>query len=347
MEIVLVVTKQCNFACRYCYEKNKKIAGGEMPFETARKILDFFLPHLRAGDAVHLFGGEPLLVFPLVKKIISYIKSKNGTVQIKLDTNGSLLSGRIIDFLRKNKVSLTLSIDGGPKTQNFNRRAKDKSLNTYNVIAKSTFFKKIINYPQLQINQVAAMNCVNFLAQDFFHLVKLGFRNINIKEEKGKIWSSSKLEILEKELRKINYYCLKHQQNIKIKHLSGYLDNPKGGLRKKTECHPEQMVVALPGGDIFPCSAVLSVTKKRYLKNMKVISFQDLKNIKYEEFFKIKRQAYLEAYDKMKQNTLFMGKKVLCAALLKSQNNLNLKKMYENEKQKAGVFNRSIKYFIK
>lgn len=318
-----------------------------MPFETARKILDFFLPHLRAGDAVHLFGGEPLLVFPLIKKIISHIKSENSKVQIRLDTNGSLLSGRILDFLRKNKVSLTLSMDGGPETQNCNRCAQDKAVDTYDIIAKSNFFKKIVSYPQLQINQVAAMNRINFLAQDFFHLVKLGFRNINIKEEKGKIWPKTKLEVLEKELRKINYYCLKHRQNIKIKHLSGYLDNPKSGLRKSMECHPEQMVVALPSGDIFPCSAVLSVTKKLYLESMKVISATDLEKIKHKEFFKIKRQAYLKAYDKMKQDTMFMGKKVLCAALLKNQDNLNLKKMHENEKQKASVFNRSIKYFLK
>jgi uncharacterized protein len=62
MQLVLQVTRDCNFACTYCYQRHRK--GSVMPAEVAERALRFVLeePDLAPGGrhvAVTYFGGEP------------------------------------------------------------------------------------------------------------------------------------------------------------------------------------------------------------------------------------------------------------------------------------------------
>ena len=63
--LVLSLTGQCNFSCRYCYASEHD--RGMMSFETAAKAID-----LAACSGEHFVlqfsGGEPLLNFNCLKK---------------------------------------------------------------------------------------------------------------------------------------------------------------------------------------------------------------------------------------------------------------------------------------
>ena len=80
--LVMNLTNQCNLSCQYCYEfGDDKVATPEgkpkfMDFETAKASVDFLLQQSAGRHAVHItfFGGETLMNFPLLKKVVAYAK---------------------------------------------------------------------------------------------------------------------------------------------------------------------------------------------------------------------------------------------------------------------------------
>ena len=110
----LMVTHACNLGCRYCYgsDGNEGWEGapylygakaGGMSLETARKGVDFLFEASGTQRDLSLifFGGEPLLEFGLLKKIIPYVKEREKAtgkkVSLSLSTNGVLLSEKVVE----------------------------------------------------------------------------------------------------------------------------------------------------------------------------------------------------------------------------------------------------------
>ncbi|MBN1274247.1 MAG: 4Fe-4S cluster-binding domain-containing protein [Candidatus Aminicenantes bacterium] len=119
---VLIVTQKCNLRCGYCYETkttnpNHKI---NMPLETAYKAIDFLLSQSnRKKCGLTFFGGEPLINFSLIKKVVRYAKRKaqevGKTFYFNITTNGTLLPSETIRFITREKFNLLVSFDGPEK----------------------------------------------------------------------------------------------------------------------------------------------------------------------------------------------------------------------------------------
>jgi sulfatase maturation enzyme AslB (radical SAM superfamily) len=73
----LDVTEACNLACVYCFKWQKKPV--HMDEATAKTAIDWLLEasgNFRGELKVNLMGGEPLLRFDLVRKIVPYGKCR-------------------------------------------------------------------------------------------------------------------------------------------------------------------------------------------------------------------------------------------------------------------------------
>jgi uncharacterized protein len=122
--LVLNLTNQCNLSCQYCYEfgadKVATPAGKPkfMDFETAKASVDFLLQQSGGRGMIHItfFGGETLMNFPLLEKVVPYArKSAEGqgrSVDFSMTTNATLLTPAIIEFLSENRIGVTVSMDG-------------------------------------------------------------------------------------------------------------------------------------------------------------------------------------------------------------------------------------------
>ena len=109
--LVLNLTNQCNLSCQYCYEYGEdKVATPEgkpkfMDFETAKAAVDFLLEQSAGRTRVHItfFGGETLMNFPLLKRVVSYATEtaakRECSIDFSLTTNATLLTPPIIEFL--------------------------------------------------------------------------------------------------------------------------------------------------------------------------------------------------------------------------------------------------------
>ncbi len=122
--LVLNLTNQCNLACQYCYEFGAdKVATPEgkpkfMDFETAKASVDFLLEQSAGRRTLHVtfFGGETLMNFPLLKKVVGYANERAAAqgrrFDFSLTTNATLLTPAIIEFLSQNRIGVTVSMDG-------------------------------------------------------------------------------------------------------------------------------------------------------------------------------------------------------------------------------------------
>lgn len=84
-----------------------------MSLKTAKKAVDFYFKNSNnCNHQISFIGGEPLLKFNLIKKIVEYIKTFNNKVSFTIITNGSLLKEDILNYLIENMFHITISFDG-------------------------------------------------------------------------------------------------------------------------------------------------------------------------------------------------------------------------------------------
>lgn len=123
--VEILITQKCNLACRYCLAE----AGPKMPHlhpEIAFKAVDeaFYL-RADAPLTIQLSGGEPFVNFRLFKEVVAYIERKHDEtgrrVTIVTQTNGTLVTDEVADFLKGHDIGVGVSIDGPEWLNNLSR----------------------------------------------------------------------------------------------------------------------------------------------------------------------------------------------------------------------------------
>lgn len=122
VEVALVLTRRCNFNCRYCIHGIGPQPKEYLNTEVALRAID------EAADlgvvTVSLMGGEPTL-HPDFPEIVSAVVRHN--MQCFFSTNGSLLDEKMADALAASGVhTVQVSLDTpSPDTHHFLTRSKD------------------------------------------------------------------------------------------------------------------------------------------------------------------------------------------------------------------------------
>jgi uncharacterized protein len=120
-----------------------------MSEETAFRAVDYMLKQspLQKKFLVYFFGGEPLMNFPLIEKVIEYCeevcKFKNIEIKYGMATNGTILNDRILECIKKHHIKVTVSIDG-PKEIHDKYRKFRNDKGTFEVITENV--KQISRY---------------------------------------------------------------------------------------------------------------------------------------------------------------------------------------------------------
>ena len=118
--LCLHVAHTCNLNCSYCFASQGKYHGERaiMSYEVGKQALDFLVAHSgsRKNLEVDFFGGEPLMNFDVVKRLVAYARSiekeHNKNFRFTLTTNGVLIDDDVIDFANRECSNVVLSLDG-------------------------------------------------------------------------------------------------------------------------------------------------------------------------------------------------------------------------------------------
>lgn len=122
------LTDRCNMACSNCCVAMNRGPAHRLGWDALRRALDLFLDRVLApGEKTVLFaGGEPLLDPSLVLRAADHLaaRRRGGAPRVTtlVHTNGTLITPALFAALRERGVQVTVSLDGGPRTNDRYRR---------------------------------------------------------------------------------------------------------------------------------------------------------------------------------------------------------------------------------
>ncbi|WP_167893538.1 radical SAM protein [Thermococcus sp. M36] len=150
-ELLLEVTNNCNFRCRYCvfggsYKDFRTHGHSFMTQEIAIKAIDLYFDYLEEGaflnpkrePTIAFYGGEPLLNFKIIEKCVNYTNHKYSdefTPRYTITTNAALINKRIAEFLVKNDFDVSISLDG-PKNEHDRNRILPNGRGTFDLVMR-------------------------------------------------------------------------------------------------------------------------------------------------------------------------------------------------------------------
>ena len=146
--LILQLTQRCNLRCTYCaYTTNigesqgRGHANYDMEWEVAKKAIDFFAMHSidNPNPKISFYGGEPLLMFELLKQCVTYSENifQEKNISFAITTNGTLLSDEVVDFLELHNIELTISVDGLKEIHDVHRRFASNGAGSFDVVKKN------------------------------------------------------------------------------------------------------------------------------------------------------------------------------------------------------------------
>ena len=124
---IFVVSLRCEHSCPYCQVSRQSTDHSrfDMSEETAQRALKIALESPSPSIKIEFQGGEPLLNFPLIKKIViaakDEAKAAGKYVEFVIATNLALLNDEVLQFCKANEVLLSTSLDGPADLHNKNR----------------------------------------------------------------------------------------------------------------------------------------------------------------------------------------------------------------------------------
>lgn len=124
---LFVVTLRCEHSCPYCQVSRSNVdkTRFDMGEDTAMRALNIAFSAPPKRLKLEFQGGEPLLNFPLIEKIVLAAEEqaprRRKTVEFVIATNLALLTDEILSFCKQHGVLLSTSLDGPQDLHNRNR----------------------------------------------------------------------------------------------------------------------------------------------------------------------------------------------------------------------------------
>lgn len=181
--MTLQLTQGCNFRCKYCVYSEEVNKGQRthstkaMTWETAKDAVDFLYDHSVDAEEINIgfYGGEPLLEFGLIQKLVDYCKMRffGKVLNFNITSNGTLLTEEMVRYFEAEGIRLMISLDG-PKDINDRNRVFADGRGTYDTVMEKI---RMINRvsPDYAKNMALSMvidpmndfDCINEITVDY------------------------------------------------------------------------------------------------------------------------------------------------------------------------------------
>lgn len=268
--LCLNVAHDCNLKCRYCFAKQGDFGGKAelMPLEVGIKAIDYLLENSgnRRNLEVDFFGGEPLMNWPVIVKLVEYGRKRekefNKNIRFTITTNGVLLDDEKIKFINENMHNVVLSLDGRREV-NDDMRPTVNDKGSYDIIVPK--FKKLVEErpkdKYYYIRGTFTRQNLDF-SKDVKHFSDLGFDLTSIEPVVDD--ESNPFALREEDLPQIfeeyeNFAKEVAQRQLdgdKFKFFHFIVDLNQGPcvIKRITGCGAgNEYISVVPNGDIYPC----------------------------------------------------------------------------------------------
>ncbi|HHY82325.1 MAG TPA: thioether cross-link-forming SCIFF peptide maturase [Clostridiales bacterium] len=259
----------CNLRCSYCFASTGDFKGerGLLDLETGKKALEFLVQHSghRRNLEVDFFGGEPMMNFEVVKKLVQYgrelEKQYNKKFKFTITTNGLLLDDEAINYINREFVNVVISIDGRPEVHNHLRKTRT-GMGSYDLIVpKAVKLAESRNQKDYYVRGTFTKYNKDF-DKDVLHLADLGFKQISVEpvvaseEEEYHLSAEDLPEIFNAYERLMQAYRDRKNQGCGFNFFHFMVDLEQGpcAAKRSMGCGAGNEYIAVtPTGDIYPC----------------------------------------------------------------------------------------------
>jgi uncharacterized protein len=264
--IDLDITNNCILACDYCFKLEKD--QSKLSWDIGIKAINWLIEESQGEKKlfIRFLGGEPLLEFKLIKKLVSYAKQKavyyGKKFYFRVTTNCVLIDDEMIQFFYQHKMKLFTSIDGGPESQDKHRYFPNGGGTSAIIEPK---IRKMLKYLP---NTIACMTISNDTVHNWFddilYLLELGYTNFSIDIRPESDWTEEQWGYIQREMRKISDFYIEmfnNQNPISLQHIDKALFGIVHPLARRHLCQAAQSAVFVKtDGRIYPCSRFGPIT---------------------------------------------------------------------------------------
>ena len=273
--LCLHIAHDCNLRCRYCFAGAGAFGGDRrlMSFETGQKAIDFLLE--ASGGRKHVevdyFGGEPLMNFDVVRRLILYGEEASQrqakVLKQTLTTNGVLLHGEILDFLNAHEVALVMSLDGRAEAHDRMRPTLDGRGSYHAVLPRLKAAVESRGGDNYYIRGTYTRHNMDFF-QDVKHMVASGFDLVSVEpvvaspEEDYAIQAADLPTLFAQYEQLAQYYLEKERAGEPFSFFHFNLDLDQGPCLPKrlTGCGAGHEYLAVsPDGALYPCHQFVGI----------------------------------------------------------------------------------------
>ena len=211
---MLVLTHECNLRCKYCFVHKKP---EHMTYQTALDSVNFLIKNAEEEGVVprlNYFGGEPMMMWDsIIVPLTNWIRNEyKKPFNLGITTNGTYLDDEKIEFIKKNKINLLFSIDGGKETQDYNRPYHDGT-GSFDSL-KDIIPKISANFKQATFRGTIIPPTCHFLFENIMFAKNNGFKKVYMVPNVFEEWDEDHKEVLKNEFNKyIDYYINEYRNN--------------------------------------------------------------------------------------------------------------------------------------
>lgn len=267
--LCLHIAHTCNLNCSYCFASQGKYHGERaiMSYEVGKAALDFLVKNsgTRRNLEVDFFGGEPLMNFDVVKKLVKYARSiekdAGKNFRFTLTTNGVLIDDDVIDFANKEMSNVVLSLDGRKEVHDRYRVDYAGNGSWERIVPKFQKLVKARNGKNYYMRGTFTHANPDFV-KDIETMLDLGFTELSMEpvvgpESDPSSLTKEDLPIVLEQYEKLANLMLERKKQGKPFTFYHYMIDLKGGpciYKRISGCGSgtEYMAVT-PWGDLYPC----------------------------------------------------------------------------------------------
>ena len=267
--LCLHIAHTCNLNCSYCFASQGKYHGERalMSYEVGKRALDFLIENSgsRRKLEVDFFGGEPLMNFDVVKRLVEYARSiekeKGKNFRFTLTTNGVLVDDDVIDFADREMSNVVLSLDGRKEVHDRYRVDYAGNGSWDKIVPKFQRFVEARGGKNYYMRGTFTHANPDFL-EDIKTMLDLGFSELSMEpvvaaDDDPAALTEADKPIVMKQYEQLAELMLERDKEGKPFTFYHYMIDLKGGpciYKRISGCGSgtEYMAVT-PWGDLYPC----------------------------------------------------------------------------------------------
>jgi radical SAM protein with 4Fe4S-binding SPASM domain len=266
-QYILPIKGSCNLACEYCFAHDEgSIKFDDYSEKNADSILEYIVTANNPDTLIDIvfFGGEPLLNFSIIKYVVNKTKSYENKFSFSITTNGTILSTEIIEFVKKNNITVLFSLDGNEQDSKL-RRFKNGTPSFKQVINNVNILKKHISFQirsTISCENESLLETIKFLEDLKIPYYYTFIYKSGNKEYKFADYSNDDfIKIRQFYLEIINYFLnkIKNGEKIYCNTVLGYLNRIRYRDRNDIGCEGGVSMLSITAdGSLYSCQHLVN-----------------------------------------------------------------------------------------